>query len=196
MVRIYPPIYRECKVCGVTFLVPRSNLDAGCCGAVCGNASRRIPANERFVTYVSTVPTESGCLEWLGATSSHGYGVFGPKHGDAMQAHRYAWFLHTGEWPPAEAPHVLHRCDNRRCVNVAHLFLGTNEDNIRDKIAKGRSAMGELAGKAKLTNVLVREMRRRFDAGEINQVDAAREYGVSFATSHNVLRHKTWKHVA
>jgi hypothetical protein len=72
--------------------------------------------------------------------------------------------------------HMLHRCDNPPCVNPAHLFLGTNQDNMTDKVAKGRSAMFKLR---KLTDQQVAEIEARWAAGGIRQGELAAEYGIS-----------------
>jgi len=78
----------------------------------------------------------SGCLEWTGYRSKDGYGRIGDGHGKMPRTHRAAWTVGVGPIP--EGQHVLHHCDNPPCCNVAHVFLGTNADNVADKVAKGR----------------------------------------------------------
>lgn len=79
---------------------------------------------------------------WTGAISSRGYGLLStasdPRAPKTRYAHRIAWVLEHGEIP--DGLMVLHRCDNPRCVNVAHLFLGTAKDNTDDMVRKKRHA--------------------------------------------------------
>ena len=89
---------------------------------------------ERFEAKVSPEPT-SGCHLWTGAVDGKGYGRF--KCGGRLEgAHRVAWRFVYGPVPPGM--HVLHRCDVPGCVSIRHLFLGSNLDNVYDKLAKGR----------------------------------------------------------
>ena len=81
--------------------------------------------------------TESGCWLWTGASIGKGYGsINAGKHATSMLAHRAAYECFVGPIP--DGIHVCHRCDVRYCVNPAHLFLGTNLDNIHDSMKKGR----------------------------------------------------------
>jgi hypothetical protein len=83
------------------------------------------------------------CWEWRASTNSYGYGKFGIV-GRVLGAHRIAWELSHGPVPEGQC--VLHRCDNPPCCNPAHLFLGTQADNMRDCKAKGRNPHGERHG--------------------------------------------------
>jgi hypothetical protein len=105
------------------------------------------------------------------------------------------------EWvlgfPVPDAVKVCHHCDNSRCLNPKHLFLGTQGDNVRDMHAKGRAntPRGTSQSVSKLDDSKVREIRALFASG-IGRADIARNFGVSWTTVDFVLRGRTWKHVA
>ncbi len=86
----------------------------------------------RFYTKVA-VAGPSDCWEWLGRCDAAWYGHF-QFNGKPIGAHRFAWWFSTGIWPGDLS--VLHRCDNKACCNPAHLFLGTQKDNIQDAVRK------------------------------------------------------------
>jgi hypothetical protein len=132
------------------------------------------------------------CHMWTAAVTHTGYGhVY--YEGRVRRAHRVAWHIEHGEWPELC---VLHRCDERLCVNPAHLWLGTRADNIVDMDAKGRriTARGEGHGFAKLTEADVRAIRSL--RGVERQVDIAARYGISYGHVSMIQRRKKWAHVA
>ena len=88
---------------------------------------------DRFISKVRL--TESGCLEWTGSLTQSGYGQLS-VNGQPDKAHRVSWRLHFGAIPDGLL--VCHKCDNPRCVEPSHLFLGTHRDNMRDMVNKGR----------------------------------------------------------
>ena len=129
---------------------------------------------ERFWRKVSKV---SECWEWIASLDSSGYGFFS-LNGHMRRAHRVSWEIHNGSVP--EGLQVLHHCDNRKCIRPIHLFLGTNNDNIADRMAKGRKsgASGERNGHAKLSWPQVFEIRKRLAFKESQEL-LARDYKVS-----------------
>jgi len=83
---------------------------------------------------------DSGCWHFKGPINKRsGYGLVG-WHGKVINAHRLSWILFKGE--VTDGLHVLHHCDNRRCINPDHLFLGTHQDNMDDMTRKGRRRGG------------------------------------------------------
>lgn len=139
----------------------------------------------------SKVDRRSGqeCWEWQAARRADGYGQFslGGARGHMYQAHRVSWTLANGTIP--EGLLVRHRCDNRPCVNPAHLELGTHLDNMHDMATRERH------GVSRLTADGVRSIRRRNAAGE-SYSTLASEYGVSTSAIAFAVRRETWRHVA
>lgn len=134
----------------------------------------------------------TGCIEWTKHLDESGYGVIG--YGSrCKRTHRVSWEFCNGPIPSGLC--VLHRCDNPKCLNVSHLFLGTKADNNADKLAKGRQSKGSKHGFAKLTEEDVSEIRRRHANGE-KQKDLAEEYGVSGCAIWQVVSRKYWRHVS
>ena len=102
---------------------------------------RRHCTPEAAARFWTKVEKTEGCWLWRGALSRKGYGSFRADAIGGRQSHRVAWELTHGPIP--DGLFVLHRCDTPRCVNPAHLWLGTAADNSRDMALKGRAASGE-----------------------------------------------------
>lgn len=111
------------------------------------------------------------CWEWRGRTSHFGYGLFRDQ-----KAHRISYKILVGPIPDGLG--CLHKCDNPPCCNPHHIFLGTNADNNRDKVEKGRVLKGERHPRSKLTDAQVQEIRSSKETG----VAIARRLGVSKST--------------
>jgi hypothetical protein len=130
----------------------------------------------------------TGCWEWQGAKNNRGYGK-AHYEGRVCLTHRIMFELNNG---PTDLC-VLHRCDNRSCINPDHLFAGTAAENTADMIGKGRDRLtGARHLMAKLTPESAAEIRRRRQAGE-RVAALAREYGVSGQAICNLLAGRSWK---
>lgn len=151
---------------------------------------------ERFFDKVEK--TES-CWIWKAHKIKKGYGHFHYIQKD-MLAHRYSYMIHKGNIP--EGMYVLHKCDNRACVNPDHLFLGSMKDNCDDAIHKKRQkyfgfkepAKGELVITAKLSEKQVLEIRDLRDKG-LTVKKLSEKFNVYWMTIHNIIHRKSWKHI-
>lgn len=91
--------------------------------------------------FISKLKRNGECLEWTASTDTSGYGLFKVKN-KLMKAHRFSYQTFVGEIP--DGMYVMHKCDNRICVLPSHLQLGTHQDNMDDKVRKGRQNNGRL----------------------------------------------------
>lgn len=147
----------------------------------------------------SKVNKTNNCWEWTGS-SSNGYGYFRINKDKTMSAHRFSWKLHKGSIPTGTGHHgtcVLHICDNRKCVNPKHLFLGTIQDNVDDMYAKNRQVTlkREEHNMAKLTQKEVDVIRIIYDLGSVTQRKIAKMFGVSQTDIHYIINNKIWDKV-
>ena len=131
------------------------------------------------------------CWLWRGHHAKFGYGV-STINCVPVLLHRVAWEMTHGPIPKGNF--VCHKCDNPRCCNPNHLFLGTQADNMRDAAVKGRMNRGEARWCAKLTEDDVREMRRLSASGE-RPAALSRKFGISLQNTIRVVRGQIWKHV-
>lgn len=138
----------------------------------------------------SRVAKGDGCWEWTGSLRGRRYGWV-KFEGRAWLVHRLAWTLTNGPIPTGLL--VCHRCDNPKCCNPGHLFLGTHRDNMRDMTEKGRR-LG-LKNAAKLTAADVAQLRSEAERGVTNR-DLACRYGVSVACVSYIVRRITWRDIA
>ena len=131
--------------------------------------------------------TPDGCWLWGGRVNKDGYGVvtFQTRY---WLAHRLVYHTYVA---PLDDRHVLHTCDTPQCVRPTHLFLGTNRDNVDDKIEKGRQTKGESHPKAKLTDEMAGIIKH---SSEPNYV-LARRYDVDPSVISKIKNGRRWTHV-
>lgn len=150
----------------------------------------RTRKSERVRIWKHLHERENGCWEYVGQACD--YPRFMNDLLELEYAHRVAWRLFRGPIP--EGLLVLHHCDNPKCCNPIHLFLGTQADNMADKCAKGRQAKGSKHGRAKLTEGEVAEIR--VNEHGLHQYELAEIYGVSQQLISFIMNNKLWKTAA
>ena len=150
-------------------------------------------------SFWARVKKSRGCWEWQGSCNNTGYGTVG-WHGNNYTTHRIAaWLSGLVVSPSAptsaqEKAHVLHKCDNRKCCNPKHFFIGSYADNQLDAYKKRRKTQpkGEAHANAKLTDTQAKEIRKSYENG-ITQMQLAAIYGVSQRTISLIVRKESYR---
>lgn len=150
-----------------------------------------MPIGEALAFHTPADLPSDACHEWQGTINRAGYGQFSTGN-RRYTAHRAAYELAHGEIPAGQV--VRHTCDNRKCVNSSHLVVGTHAQNVQDAVERKRNSRGERVPTHKLTEDDVRDIRRRYRAGEL-KAQLARDFGVWQKTIDNVVSGRSWKHV-
>jgi hypothetical protein len=151
---------------------------------------------EKFSKYLPDILDDNECWEWQGKIDAHGYGYI-CRNKKTLKAHRISYEIHYAE--PLGNLHCLHRCDNPKCVNPSHLFSGTNLDNVKDKVNKGRcytgNQKGENNGASRLKNTDVIRIRQLYKSDNYTTIKLAEMYNVHRSTISYVVNNKTFKHL-
>ena len=161
-----------------------------------GNIRKR---EDPILRFNQKINKQGSCWNWTGSINNKGYGTFGLSFGwreyTQTYAHRYSYTINKGLIPKGLC--VIHKCDNTKCVNPDHLFLGTMKDNTQDMISKGRDKLwgnpmyGESNPASKLNTAQVLKIKSSLDlSGTL-----AKRFCVSKSLIKMIKRNKIWKHV-
>ena len=172
--------------------------------APCYNENMEYKNPDKLWSKVDQSGGSDTCWPWTGYRTVKGYGrLYFHGRERPNYAHRIAWELTNGPIPTGQ--HICHHCDNPPCCNPKHLFLGDAHANAHDALRKGVlfGARGEAHSSAKITELQVRETRRRFPVrgrwtgGSTREQRRAfaDELGVPLTTLEAVIYHQTWKHI-
>lgn len=134
------------------------------------------------------------CWMWTASLRPNGYGQLKFAGSAGRKAHRVSWALAHGPVPDGSS--VCHRCDNPACVRPSHLFLGTQTDNMRDKVIKGRNVISRLRGSdignSKLSPDDVMEIRRLRNVEGRRLAEIAGRFDISYGTVSEIATGRTW----
>jgi hypothetical protein len=162
-------------------------------GAVLENPIRTRDSSVEFILKWIDIKTNknpnSGCAEWNGKLDNEGYARV-LWRGKRWTVHRLVFHLTSGK--EIGENHVLHKCDNPKCCNIDHLWLGTQQDNMRDCVLKGRNSKGENKPSAKLSMIQVDEIRARRATGE-STASISKLFPVSLRQIQSILSGEYWK---
>lgn len=192
-------LHRVCETCGDSFYRLPWEITKGrgrFCSRDCQRQWQTIPFEVRFQKYIGPT-TSTGCIIWTGPKHDFGYGVIhtGTGNGKNVFAHRVSYERKFG--PIAEGMIILHTCDNPPCINPDHMLVGTHQDNMRDKVSKGRQIRGVNIPWSTLNDDIVRDIRARRAQGYTYK-QIRDDLGLSCTTDHvgKVIRGEIWSHVS
>lgn len=149
-------------------------------------------AAERFDAFADKSGGPDACWPWTAHVSPNRYGIITLDDGTKTQPHRYAQERFNGPIP--EGMVVRHRCDNKPCVNPAHLLIGTKADNSRDAYERGLVPRGSDHHFARLTEADIPVIRAKLREG-VSESRIAAMFGVSRGAINNIRRGNSWAHI-
>jgi len=153
--------------------------------------NKQFACSPKCTIHYRSVKSDSGCLEWQGSCATNGYGEI-RIDGKSKRAHRVAWESEGKKIP--EGMILLHSCDNRRCVNVDHLRIGSHKENTQDMIAKGRDIRGSLCSWSKLSEEDVTYIKSaKAEKFHGLQKKLADKFGVSRSAISDIWCGRNWK---
>lgn len=147
---------------------------------------------KRFWSKVCKEDTNE-CWMWIGCVNGSGYGSFKTSYKSNM-AHRFSWELVNGKIP--NGLEILHKCDNRLCVNPNHMDIGTSKDNMRDMINKGRSGVGDKNSMSKYTELDVLRIKKAYKKGISTYESVGKLFGISWGHVRQLVLCTRWKHIS
>jgi hypothetical protein len=148
----------------------------------------------RFYSKINNSIDDKKCWIWNAYKDDDGYGKFSIL-GKTRKAHQFSYEYYHGPIPFGMC--VCHTCDNRSCVNPNHLFLGTQQDNTKDRNSKNRQIKGSNHPHANLTEQLIWEMLNLIYSGELNSVkEISNKYNISNTNVYRILSKKAWNHIS
>jgi hypothetical protein len=156
-------------------------------------AKRGRPIVHPAIRFEKFVDRSGDCHLWTGSTNNKGYGQFSLGIGHIRGAHRYAWELLFGPIP--DGLFVCHSCDNPPCVNIEHLWLGTNQMNMDDMMAKGRNKVPDSRGEASASAKITEEQALAIRASDEPYKVLAERYGVRYGLIRRVKVGESWAHL-
>jgi len=145
------------------------------------------PVVERFWPKVNK-GGEDDCWEWTGGKTSQGYGSFGWCKGVCENAQRSSWKIHYGGIPTGKF--VLHKCDNKGCVNPKHLYIGTASDNIADRVRRNPETFARIKGNRRFKSAEIQRIRELYSTGKFTQRHLSFIFGCCHATIGSFIRGK------
>lgn len=197
---------KNCEICNKQFNDITSSKKRKYCSSICLGITRKMefvyPDDPSKISALKeyfdkkVVKNEKGCWSWTGY-KCNGYGDM-QAAGIRTQAHRASWIIHKGNIP--DGLQVLHDCpdgDNPECTNPQHLWLGTQLDNMRDMIKKGRKVLrpkGSIPHNRKINDEIALEIKKML-SNKILFKDIARDLNISVYIVGDIAYGKTWKHI-